>query len=566
MRLRLGLLGLVIAAALLLLLQGALSSLSREDALRQEAAANTVFDTVDRALARRVEAEQARPFLHWSYHFVPDNDANTVGLSRSPLASLPEAPVLGYFQITPDGDVQTPYRAADGQTSNPVDEVEVLQARLDGLVRSLAPMGPPRDRVARAPRPEPSRKAPAVQMQQIQQSQLGNFQSNRFPTPSNEEWPLNQWMGPPGTEPGAQAQAAPPAPPTASEPVDVGVSPFEVSAVGDALVLHRAITVAGQTWVQGVAFDRDGLLAAATSEIPDDLRAHTDVRWGGGSEARTLRPPFDRVALSVHVQPLAGALSPAWLWALAGGAFAVLALAGALADRWIREATALAQQRADFVAAVSHELRTPLTSIRMYAEMLEAGMVPEPTRATYHTTIRTEAERLGRLVEDVLAFARLERGQAGSGAPGTLGDAMQAAVRAITPVAADAGCALTAELDDGIAATPVSDQDALVQVVTNLLDNAIKFAPGPIGLIVREEPEGAVLTVRDHGPGVDPAFLAAMFEPFVRGEAELTRRTRGTGIGLALVAGLVGDLGGRVSARNAPNGGLEVRVVLPRTG
>jgi signal transduction histidine kinase len=540
----LALIGGVLAAVVAALLQGALAGLAREDDLRREAASDAVFDAIDQELARRVDAEESRPFLHWSYHFVPDNDANAVGISRSPLASLPELPVLGYFQIRPDGVLQTPYRPEGGSTVNPVDRVNDVEARLVGLTASLRPNGP-------APAVAVEQPARKQRTQVVQMSQVGNFLANEAP---------EVFLAQQAALPAQQLVVG------VDDPVDAGVTPFAVASVGEALLVHRQITLGGGTWTQGVAYDREALLRAAIGALPDDLRQLADVRWGSapGAAVRPLAPPFQALTASVRLAPLPRPLSPAWLWGLSAVALGLVVAFGLLADRWIRAAEALARQRGEFVAAVSHELRTPLTSIRMYAEMLEQGMVDPSTAKSYHTTLRLEAERLGRLVDDVLVFSRLTRGGTGGGPPGTVGQGIQDALRTLEPIARAEGRELRLELPEDLTQRRVADRDALAQILVNLVDNALKFARfGPIDVGLTAHGPVVVMTVRDRGPGVPEPFRRAMFEPFVRGEPELTRTTRGTGIGLALVAGLAARLGGRASARNHPEGGLEVRVDLP---
>ncbi len=110
------------------------------------------------------------------------------------------------------------------------------------------------------------------------------------------------------------------------------------------------------------------------------------------------------------------------------------------------------------------------------------------------------------------------------------------------------------------------DRDALQQVLINLVDNALKFAKNADQKVVTvaclREGDDIVLRVRDRGPGVPTVQVGRVFQPFFRGERELTRRTKGTGIGLALVKGLVEQMGGRVQARNHPSGGFEVSIAL----
>ena len=107
------------------------------------------------------------------------------------------------------------------------------------------------------------------------------------------------------------------------------------------------------------------------------------------------------------------------------------------------------------------------------------------------------------------------------------------------------------------------ERDALAQVLFNLVDNAQKYGRGPIEVALRPEGGQVVLAVRDRGPGVAPADLARIFEPFQRGGDELTREAQGSGIGLALVRELAARMAASVAARNLPAGGFEVSVAFP---
>jgi len=113
------------------------------------------------------------------------------------------------------------------------------------------------------------------------------------------------------------------------------------------------------------------------------------------------------------------------------------------------------------------------------------------------------------------------------------------------------------------------EHDALKQVLWNLVDNAVKYARGALlrQIVLRCWRDGrdVCVSVRDHGPGVSARHIGRIFEPFYRGESELTRRNKGTGLGLALVSGLVEHMGARVSGRNVADGGFEVAIVFRST-
>lgn len=227
-----------------------------------------------------------------------------------------------------------------------------------------------------------------------------------------------------------------------------------------------------------------------------------------------------------------------------------------------------AERRNNFVAAVSHELKTPLTAIRMYSEMLRDGMVEqEDKKNEYYATITAETERLSRLINNVLELSRIERRERQIAL--SVGDVAQVAhdvVEAFRPHAEREGFRVSFERAADLPQVRF-ERDALTQVLFNLLDNALKYSARAEqrAISVRCEPapeRGVCLVVSDLGPGVLPDQLTLIFEPFYRGQNELTRTQKGTGIGLSLVRGLVARMHGSVQARNlAP--GFEVRVTLP---
>jgi len=236
-------------------------------------------------------------------------------------------------------------------------------------------------------------------------------------------------------------------------------------------------------------------------------------------------------------------------------------------QRMVAARVAYAQRRSDFVSAVSHELKTPLTSIRMYGEMLGSEMGEAPAaRERYAGIITAEGERLSRLIDNVLELARLERDDRPMAV--SVGDPcelLQAALAICAPHARRHGFALELACPEGLPACRC-DHDALTQVVVNLVDNAVKFAAGSeprtILLSARSHAGELVLAVRDFGPGVPETQLRQICQPFFRGERELTRRTRGTGIGLALVHSLVIRMGGRLALANHPEGGFVAEIHL----
>lgn len=235
----------------------------------------------------------------------------------------------------------------------------------------------------------------------------------------------------------------------------------------------------------------------------------------------------------------------------------------------------LAAQHSDFVAAVSHELKTPLTSIRMYGEMLRAGWVTdEPQRQSYYDFIFFESERLSRLIANVLQLARLTNHNAALELQEYSLCQLLDLIRSKVSTQADAAgftlqLIVPDDLQEAAADSVLAEADAVAQIFINLVDNAIKFAaqavPQRIDVGVRRlpgRPPQAVFFVRDYGPGIAREQLPHIFQRFYRGENELTRHTKGTGIGLALVNELAVMMHARVEVENC-HPGAEFRLLLP---
>ncbi len=347
---------------------------------------------------------------------------------------------------------------------------------------------------------------------------------------------------------------------------------------GGHLVLHRTVWRGPRAFRQGLildvaALEANLLEAAFPSQAIPGARARIGVGdqlpLSSGPAAYGYRhrfaEPFDALSVDLALPQLAGT----------GGARTILLLSLALLltgsvglfalYRMVAVVVGFSERRSNFVAAVSHELKTPLTSIRMYAEMLRDGIVAgDDKRQEYYGTITAESERLSRLIDNVLEFSRLERGtREMSWSVGDLGAVAREAVAVLTPHAEAQGFSLEVELEPGL--PPVRfDRDAVLQVVFNLVDNALKYARDArdkrIVVACAREGSGVSLNVRDCGPGVAGEHLKRIFEPFYRGESELTRRAQGTGIGLSLVRGLADEMGARLRAQNRSEGGLEVRL------
>ncbi|HEX5138228.1 MAG TPA: HAMP domain-containing sensor histidine kinase [Planctomycetota bacterium] len=213
-----------------------------------------------------------------------------------------------------------------------------------------------------------------------------------------------------------------------------------------------------------------------------------------------------------------------------------------------------------FASLVTHELRSPLTTFRLYSDLLAQGLVKEEKRAIYHDTLRQESGRMARMVENVIAHARLEEGRAGlSRREVTLAGLIEEAAPALRRCAEGAGLALS--IGEAPLASLVTDPAAVGQILFNLVENACKYGRSAIEVAAEAVGGVARIAVLDHGPGVPGA--ARLFRPFERAGRDEADPVRGLGLGLALSRGLARDLGGDLTHEAPAGGGARFVLTLP---
>jgi two-component system, OmpR family, sensor kinase len=214
-----------------------------------------------------------------------------------------------------------------------------------------------------------------------------------------------------------------------------------------------------------------------------------------------------------------------------------------------------------FLLSISHDLRTPLTSIRGYAEAIGDGAAPDPAAAA--AVIASEAERLDRLVADLLTLARLDgRAFALHPVAHDVTVPVNDAVRAFLPAAESVGLAVSVR-DAGVAATVLADPERVRQVLGNLLANAAKFARTRIDVSLVADHAGWLVRVDDDGPGIPADERAHVFERLYAARNRPVRAEVGSGLGLAIVHQLVAAMGGTVRADESPLGGARLEVRFP---
>jgi signal transduction histidine kinase len=242
-------------------------------------------------------------------------------------------------------------------------------------------------------------------------------------------------------------------------------------------------------------------------------------------------------------------------------------LSTAIATGWLMASVLRwSDRRESFVAAVTHELRTPLTSLQLYSEMLSSGMAQdESTRQSYLATLQKEVERIGHLVENVFAFARLERGgRPRHSDPMPFRSILDRIKGRLSDLADRNGMKLHVEPSDAWDAVVAIDVSMVEQILVNLVDNACKFAKGHGAPILRLEAHRSGLeihvAVQDQGPGIPKPMR--WWSPFFKSVEQAADTAPGIGLGLAISQRFARAMGGRLVIENTQPG-ARVTLVLP---
>jgi signal transduction histidine kinase len=348
---------------------------------------------------------------------------------------------------------------------------------------------------------------------------------------------------------------------------------FRAVWLDDALVLARRVDLGSDFRIQGCWLDWTNLRHALLDSIRD-LFPEAEL------EPVTHPPgePSARLLASLPVQLLTGsaastvpavwtplrmALLVAWVGVLIAGLAVALLLRGTLS---------LSERRAAFVSAVTHELRTPLTTFKLYSEMLAEGMVTDESRRQgYLATLCAEANRLTHLVDNVLAYARLERGDTRHREECiALGELLERVKPRLLQRAEQAGLTLADDADAQARRAVVRFNVAAVeQILFNLVDNACKYAaPTATARTLHLETRPghgrfAILRVRDHGPGLTTEALRHLFQPFGKSAQSAAETVPGVGLGLALSRQLSRRLGGDLRLDRQVKDGAAFSLLLP---
>jgi signal transduction histidine kinase len=539
---------------------------------------------LDSSVTPLIAREGSHSVEHFS-SFARPTGKDLEGLEPSPLIDRPKLPVLLHFQIHPDQSITSP-QAPEGRlrelalernivAKENLEESEQMLRTLGkwlelGLFEQLvsitkkAPQRPSESSFYSEPEPTPTQQRDEelvtkdVTTQQkrqratMEQQQALNISELEARTANIVLQTRTQQATP---------RYVPRIEPSALLPV------WAYSQ----LFLVRQIQSEGDTTFQGSWLDwptlREDLLDSISDIFPDaDLHPIGDG-YDDTSGRRLaslpvyLNPGKVHAAIDNGHSPTQILVAVVWFFLVFAGISVAVLLHGSVV---------LSERRGAFVSSVTHELRTPLTSLRMYAEMLAENMIQdEATQKEYLGTLLQQSERLSHLVENVLAYSRLERGL-GSGEhqlvlASTLLDRI---IKPLADLASQSGMTLELEADPGIAQTEVRiDLSAVERILFNLVDNACKYGrtdhePG-VAITVDSCLRAVRIRVRDFGPGVSPEVKNRLFSAFSKSATEAAESAPGIGLGLAISRRLAREMGGELQLDSRVQLGATFVLTLP---
>ena len=378
--------------------------------------------------------------------------------------------------------------------------------------------------------------------------------------------------------------------------MDIAIESVQAELNRQYIVFYRNVLRGEENFVQGFVVDlREYLKSIVELEIGDytneDNHLALKFTYKGdlisfGIDTRNtikvfeenLAEPLNAITMSMYVdesvQEAGGngqIISNGQLLFLIGGIMFLL-LGGGLISiyRLTQSQLDLAQKRQDFISAVSHELKTPLTTIKMRAEILQTSYqkMDDAKRKRSFDQIASESDRLTRLIQNVLDLSKIDGNRWVANIKKDWPKAvLDDFVTMYTKNIEDHGFSLTVSCDSDIDRVQLMmDRDAVMQILTNLVDNSLKFSKNAdykmIIIEMKTEGDHVYLAVRDYGPGIPPSEMKKVFQEFYRVENEMTRTTKGTGIGLSMVKKLCALSNMKIEIENA-NPGLRTKIHFP---
>ncbi|MFC1855397.1 sensor histidine kinase [Thermodesulfobacteriota bacterium] len=519
---------------------------------------NKISEKTEEELLKREQIENKRPYYEYSYYFTPASVISRDDvIQKSPLSEVPQDKlIMGYFQIDDKANLTSPYFFQDTKDDGTVDELKYKKKFLS-IVRSKAK----------------KELAKEVKTAEIVIEPLISTSQNARIQWSYEN--IAQVYDNVNRAPDEQSRVADSS--KANELDIVKYFPIDYLYNRGGVFAYRKVMVRGRRYIQGYMINLghltdDILKRFIEKNTPDNFAIYSSPLEGKryyASASVSTKLTFIKLYVYKKNNSTVEAIIKEELleyYISAFALFAIVIVGSFFIYSTIKGEAELTKKKDDFISAVTHELKTPLTSIRMYSEMLKEGMVTqESKKELYYEYMLKESERLTRLVNNVLDFSKLENNKkVFNMTDGSLKELFLELYEKYKSNLMLAGFKFTSELED--VGVSKFDKDTMTQVFINLIDNAIKYSAisdkKEIEVRLYKNGGKTVIEVVDKGVGIPKGEMKAIFDKFYRVESELTRRTKGSGIGLSIVKEYVKAHNGTVEAMSNEGEGTKFKITL----
>ena len=502
------------------------------------------------------------------------------------------AGLIGHFQIDPDGVFSTPYLPAGALGQVQLENKEIRESFQNQLKFIVRDMGIKNKGIAT----QDSSKSSNALDQLANEVDLSKSKQKKKRlrverTSEQEQFAFNVESA--KMDPSGLYRIFP-----YVGTMDIAIESFQADMNRKFIVFYRNVLRGEENFVQGFVVDlREYLKSIVDLEVSDYTgtdnhlglrfldRDETIISFGIDSRGaikvfeENLAEPLNNITMVMYVDESVqrigddeGQLISNGQLLFLIGCIMFLLLGGGLVSiyRLTQSQLDLAQKRQDFISAVSHELKTPLTTIKMRAEILQSSYtkMDDAKRMRSFDQIASESDRLTRLIPNVLDLSKLDGNRWVANIKKDRPKAvLDDVVTMYTKNIEDHGFSLTVSCDSNIDKVQLMmDRDAVMQILTNLVDNSFKFSRNAdykmIIIELKTEGDHVYLAVRDYGPGIPASEMKKVFQEFYRVENEMTRTTKGTGIGLSMVKKLCALSNMRIEIENA-NPGLRTKIHFP---
>ncbi len=550
-----------------------------KERLQIENILNQISEKTEKELLAREKVETRRPYYEYSYYFTPESVvSNDLVLQQSPLSKFPEDKlIVGYFQIDNKKKLTSPFFFGDELENEMVESLDKKQQFLKLIEAKAYPTLLKEMEITRTNPFKVVNQSAGVQMNYEKIIDIYRIVRSGAPYinivgPKKFSFPKKDVL---------KRSLKKLTRHNKKRLFDIiHYHPIQYLYKDGGLFAFRKVVIKQKVYIQGYMLNISYLINEILSKF---ISENTPKNFSIYTQKLKNIEPFASASISdnlnfikLFVYKNDNSLIDSIIeketikyYSSTFALFSIIFVGFAFIFQTIRSESEINRKKSDFISAVTHELKTPLTSIRMYSEMLLDNMVTdEAKKARYYKFMVKESERLTRLIDNVLDFSKIENNnKVFNMEDGNLSELMLDLCEKYKNNLQLSGFEFIVDINDVSNAT--FDRDAITQVFINLLDNAVKYSSASalksIRVSLNESHNRIILEIADKGIGIPKNAQKTIFDKFFRVENEMTRTSKGAGIGLSIVKEYVKAHGGTIDISSKEKRGTRFIISLPKS-